>query len=370
MTSTDREGVSNKMRIEQKPGIPYRQACLVILLLLACSLSGLVPGQSAQAAEAGFNVGYRILDLSYRLPDGTQKPLTVAVWYPTKAQPQKYNYNRSNTPGNVALNAAVDTQTAIGNPLVVFSHGYSYCATYSSYINQYLASRGYIVAAPDHEDAKNCSIKGAKGPGQSWDTAKPHLDNFPNRPRDTKAVLDEMLRLNQASGSAFYRTINADAVAVSGWSLGGWTAQVVAGLLPEYKAPQVKAALMFAAGTGRYSPEAYRRMALPVMYQLGDLDPLIVNQNPELRRFAYDNAGPPKFLPIIRVAEHYAFSDAYCVPFGTIENCLKYSPEARVVTKYAEAFLDYFVAQEQAALTVLTSSDLGLTSYEYELETD
>ena len=39
-------------------------------------------------------------------------------------------------------------------PLLIFSHGFGGCAKQSAYLMKYLADHGYIVIAPDHEDAR------------------------------------------------------------------------------------------------------------------------------------------------------------------------------------------------------------------------
>src|SRR5712671_5180554 len=59
--------------------------------------------------------------------------------------------------GSVVVNGRPDNCI---RPLVVFSHRYGSCGTRYAFITEQLARSGYIVAAPDHDDA-TCSSSGA-----------------------------------------------------------------------------------------------------------------------------------------------------------------------------------------------------------------
>ena len=95
------------------------------------------------------HVGYQVLDFKYQ-KDGEERELTVAVWYPTAAQPKSHNYGGP-TSGNIAFNATPLAKVT-PYPLLVFSHGYGGSGLGSVFFTEQLAARGWVVVAPDHHD--------------------------------------------------------------------------------------------------------------------------------------------------------------------------------------------------------------------------
>jgi len=337
---------------------------LVIIFLCGCV------GQRRITTPEVFNVGYTIYDFSYSLKDNTIKTLTVAIWYPTSDVPEEYYYNENVVPGNVAVNGEVDKSGA-PYPLVVFSHGLRSGGIGYTYFTQYLASHGYIVVAPDHEDAARTKIKGEKGDLPEVVLEKP-FEEFPNRPADIKAIIDKMLELNNDPGANFYQTVDENAIGISGHSLGGWTTQVVSGAVPlgyeEYTDDRVKATLLLAPSTVFIEPEDYKKMNVPVMYLLGEFD-LVCFDMETPRRLGYDNAKTPKFLPIVKGAGHITFGDnPTCLIYKTIENCQNSNPRVKVILKYGLAFLDRYLKNDLEAEKQLKIKDPQLKTYEYETE--
>ena len=122
-------------------------AALIAVLLVPSLASAHCPTGSATAAflEPGrYGIGVRTLplvDTSRPAPaHGTiaalpSRTLTTEIWYPT-------------APHTGAL--LRDGAAARGRfPLVLSSHGYSDTRTGEAYVAEALASRGYVVAAPD-----------------------------------------------------------------------------------------------------------------------------------------------------------------------------------------------------------------------------
>lgn len=64
--------------------------------------------------------------------------------------PQKYIYSKPKE-GFVALDGALDKASS-PYPLLVFSHGYGGSGLGNTFLAEELASRGWIVAAADHND--------------------------------------------------------------------------------------------------------------------------------------------------------------------------------------------------------------------------
>src|SRR5512134_1013342 len=120
------------------------------LALLVC----LAGGGLARAADCTGrqSAGFRVLVL-----DSGRK---VAVWYPAAAPEEPHAYTRANNGflGSVARDAPPAACPRV--PLVLFSHGLGGCALQSTFLTEELARRGYVVAAPDHQDAGTCGIDG------------------------------------------------------------------------------------------------------------------------------------------------------------------------------------------------------------------
>ncbi len=322
-------------------------------------------GAVSSSTAAKFNVGYQIHHFTYTPPGSTPKTVTASIWYPTQAPPVLYSYNRT-LPGMVAPNSSVYKPSLSARyPLLVYSHGFWGCATASTYLTQYIASQGYIVIAPEHEDRYFCSAEGLTSTMLPlYDLTKPNIIDFPDRPIDISASIDEMLRLNQAPESAFYQAIDLNAIGVIGHSLGAWTVQVASGALPGHRDNRIKAALLLEAGVEMDPPDFYSQIHVPVMYQLGQLS-RIDGESLLPRRRAYDASNPSKFLVIIEGADHMSFDDTVCQPYlpRTIENCQASSSQAATAIKYSTAFFDYSLKHENTALATLRMSP-ELFSYE------
>jgi predicted dienelactone hydrolase len=198
---------------------------VVLLLLAPCW---------AQSATA---LGVRILSF-----DNHGKPLPVMVWYPAEVSENIMPFGYyGQVEGKAILNAKPQEMQ---HPLIVFSHGLGMCSFQSVFLMEFLAENGYIVAAPDHDDAALCHIGGTsevtncqltksmlKSLGnldksvQALFPDKLHyLDNPAYRPWQISLVIDSLL-----ADPVFSRLINQAQIGVMGHSFGGWTAEAVAG---------------------------------------------------------------------------------------------------------------------------------------------
>jgi predicted dienelactone hydrolase len=116
-------------------------------------------------------------------------------------------------------NPPVSRSSPGGFPLVVFSHGLQTVRFQSYGLMEFLASHGYVVAAPDHTG--NTIFDAMSGTPVDIPTT------LRDRPRDVSAVIDEMLERNATGGDPFQGRIDGDRIAASGNSTGGWTALVM-----------------------------------------------------------------------------------------------------------------------------------------------
>ncbi|SCA56424.1 conserved hypothetical protein [Candidatus Terasakiella magnetica] len=155
--------------------------------------------------SAGFS-SFRTSD-----PDGT---LSCALWYPTTEPAQNFRQ------GVYDFFAAKNAEIATGSfPLIMMSHGsggtrFGHCKT-----AEFLAQNGYMVLAPEHPNNNFFDDSGV-GSAHTYQYRSHHL----------KSALDGLL-----SAQKWYSSINAQKIAVFGFSLGGYTALTCVGAKPNVK---------------------------------------------------------------------------------------------------------------------------------------
>lgn len=244
------------------------------------------------------------------------RPLTVDVWFPIRddveGKPFEYtlfagNYYRSPnaigaTPADIAGNGPF--------PLVVYSHGSGGLRYVASFNTEALASHGYIVAAPDHTG--NTAIDRLSNGGTTFEVTAW------NRPNDVRAVIDAMTDPASLEAGAFAALVDAERIAVSGHSFGGFTALAMAAgytsdlgdFTPD---PRVDAVIAMAPATGDgsgrlFSDENLADIAVPTMLIVGQDDkttPIEPNIN---RPWALAHARPFYRIELV-AAEHQSFTD-------------------------------------------------------------
>jgi predicted dienelactone hydrolase len=167
-----------------------------------------------------------------RLPVATRR-LGVRVWYPAEKQegatPTLYRHVVKN-PGKpdfviATQGSAIEGGAALKGqryPLVLMSHGYRGWASHFSNLAENLASKGYVVAAIDHDDAE-------------FDSARTFQLSFGNvmmdRAQDQRQILTQLLGLARAStpASGWSNLVDPDKVGLIGYSMGGFGALASAG---------------------------------------------------------------------------------------------------------------------------------------------
>ena len=156
-------------------------------------------------------------------------PLKLIIWYPaidenTQGIETSYPYNVkmgkplgtvkiASISGNAIRNPAYDLSDS-PYPLVVLSPGFSIGSTAYAWLGEHLASYGFVVVAPEHQEHLNPE-------DQLWRSAI-------TRPQDILALfsyLDEQV----LPGGHFEGLINTEVVAVVGHSYGGYTTLAAGG---------------------------------------------------------------------------------------------------------------------------------------------
>ncbi|NEQ43678.1 MAG: alpha/beta hydrolase [Leptolyngbya sp. SIOISBB] len=107
-------------------------------------------------------------------------------------------------------------------PLIVLSHGVASGRNAFIYLAQHLASHGYAVVVPQHDDDSQKYFQFLAGVDRP-----PNPITLISRPQDISSVLDTLATL--ADTNPEYATLDFDNVGVFGHSLGGFTVLAAAG---------------------------------------------------------------------------------------------------------------------------------------------
>jgi predicted dienelactone hydrolase len=170
--------------------------------------------------------------------------IDLAVVDPSRSTPAMGKFEGSDTR---ILNGAIwfPKGQPAGLPLIIYSHGFGGYHKDSTYLAEYLASNGYIVAAVDFPLSKARSPAGV-----------PQLLDVVNQPGDVSAVIDQILVLNNDPESALYNRIDANNIGAMGLSLGGLTTALIA-FHPDLKDERIKTVVMMAPPLEAFSDQFY-----------------------------------------------------------------------------------------------------------------
>ena len=362
-------------------------------------------------------VGYR----EFTTTGAQEQPLTVRAWYPARRpddkQPATITYVAPNkfdeqiSPGTeitsigAALPDAQPDQTDEAYPLVVFSHGYALSPIVYSTLVEHVASQGYIVLAPEHNESFDGSLT------EFW---KELID----RPVDIHRTIDYAEQLTK-SGEPLAGLIDMANVAVVGHSYGGYTAlaaagarfdfaayttrcaaltaddplnffcapipnesdmavragldEVPSGLWPSFGDPRVTAAISMAGDAYPFDQRGLAELGVPIMAMGGTID----DGTPYTwgAKLTYDHVGSEnKTLISFPGAGHFLFVDP-CENLPWVENsvyrdaiCTDAVWDTRpldIVTHYTTAFLRDTLDADPEARATLTGQQPDLDNVEY-----
>jgi predicted dienelactone hydrolase len=196
-----------------------------------------LPDAPELSLRGNYKVGVQTLDFVnknqidiLKRKDGTDpiydRPIRVEIWYPAILEEGKKevilyeevlgksdDVKRPLIPFKFSGRASVNAQpikTDGAFPLVIVSHGYVGSRYLMTYLTENLASKGYIVVAIDHTES---TFKDSKG----------FSSTLLNRTKDDIFVLNQMAELNE-SENQFTGLIDADNIAIIGYSMGGYGA--------------------------------------------------------------------------------------------------------------------------------------------------
>lgn len=328
-------------------------AALPCLVLLACggteALSPLPEGErpllpALPTGDPEALGPYAIGVTTVEVVDGPEgRTLPVEVWYPAEAPPGAETASYALMLGpltlvevaspNGAVRDALSDLRGAGHPLIVFSHGFGGVRFQSVYLTEYLASHGFVVAAPDHVGNTFAELV-------QETTALPTATMARLRPEDVSRTIDVVLAHAEDPGDPLHRLVDPARIGVAGHSFGGFTSIRVAGaeidldlITAECAAdpgslfcdgyevgafpasardPRVIAALPQApAGDVIYGASGMDAIHIPMMIQGGTAD--TSTPFPTEQEIPYGKLAKDAYLLGLAEAGHFTFSDMCAV---------------------------------------------------------
>ncbi|MBY0588608.1 alpha/beta hydrolase [bacterium] len=287
-----------------------------MLSMLLSSLM-LTLGQDPYSLPGSFAWGERQVSV----PNATGGSQSAKLYYPAVSQGTGTDLSPSGGPF----------------PVVTFAHGFfATPAFYDSFCRQ-LATRGYLVISTDSQ-------------GLSFN---------PNRLQyisDVKDTITYLIDQNSTPGSVLQGRVDTAAIGISGHSLGGGIASVVAA-----EDSRVKALATFSSVTLRssgplgtapppYADDAVSKLDIPVSFINGSLDQLVPVSSGGQPLF--NAASGPKLLPNVIGGYHVGFTDfPFTPPLGDFGQPGSISLEENQAFGRAElaSFFDLYLKGDQSA---------------------
>lgn len=315
----------------------------------------------ALVADRPHQVGYRRLDFKFAAPSGEQQTRQLDLWYPTSEREQRHNYKAlfglNGQVGFVKEGAAVAPDK---HPLLLFSHGFLGTSDQIIFLTESCARAGYIVAAMNHADSLGTRRQRKQEPPNFGDYAHWTDDKYRDRRDDVTALLDQMLKWNQAVDSPWFGRIDEGLIGGFGHSLGGYTVMGLAGGWKSWKEPRLKAAVLFSPFAHPFDAQGKASdVTIPVMLQGGTLD---IGITPFLTPI-YRKLSGPKVLLVLKNETHFGWTNLICLGKTTTE-CAA-AGNAELMVKYTVFFFDqHLLAVDRSAS--LEKEHSRLDSYRFE----
>jgi len=268
------------------------------------------------------------VDTSRTEPDGGPRTLVTEVWYPavpgTTGEGVEYDLLPVFTAdqqaeildSGVALpklktSAIRDAPLAseLGPfPVVIFSHGKAAIRWQSTYLTVTMASHGYVVVAPDHQDDTLYDVVR----GQDADT----VAAFDFRPRDVQFLISRLAKL--PDGDPLIGNLDLGRLGVCGHSFGALTSLRVGAIDPRVKA--------IAPQAPTTTDIAWLGLAMPVDLKI----PIMLEGSHQDMTLPYDDNVEPTWAAVhhprwklgIAKGGHFTFSDLCKFDLATLASHL------------------------------------------------
>lgn len=168
------------------------------------------PDAPPLAARGTYTVGVKTLQLT---DSSRSRTFTVEVWYPSTEPDAPITYESiiGETPVNISGQAKRDAAPIAEKfPLIIASHGQPGIRFQYAYLNEGLASRGFVVASIEHTGSTYTDL-----------TQQDYVTSLAYRPQDILFALDEIPKLLLSA--------DGDNVGLLGYSYGGYSVINAAG---------------------------------------------------------------------------------------------------------------------------------------------
>ncbi|WP_432470214.1 alpha/beta hydrolase family protein [Amphritea sp. HPY] len=179
-------------------------------------------------------------------------------------------------------------------PFLIFAHGLGGLPKEGTWLANYMAERGYVVAA-------------LKFPFTNRDDLDAiDRNDLPNQPGDVSLVIDAALGQVAGIDKAVVDAINPERIALAGHSFGGLTTYLTV-YDRHLSDSRVKAAVLMAAAGGDFlTPDFYANSPVPMLLLHGTHDLLVDYRSTSVNAFAQSTA--PKILVEYSGGTHLGYS--------------------------------------------------------------
>ena len=189
----------------------------IIIALMGCTASTVEEPAKAEWLVPGEYGPHTVATRTDTITGSDGLELVVQTWYPTQQESGPYHtYDDIFDAPNVLDQAEADC-TEI-RPVLAFSHGDTAISYQSIFLTEYLASRGWVIVAPDHRG------------NTLFEPEEHRIALALRRPIDIRDTVDWLFdSLGAANGELSGCIDPDDGYAVSGHSFGGYTTLATAG---------------------------------------------------------------------------------------------------------------------------------------------
>jgi predicted dienelactone hydrolase len=313
---------------------------------------------------------------------GQPRTLVTEIWYPATADAKRKPLNTFSDyfVRQAGVQAAAMAMAAFGGnfeevaknfknsahrgadirkgefPLLIFSHGNGGFRHQNTFQCEYLASHGYVVAAPDHTG--NAGITVLPESVVPYQSATRGDERRDDRPKDASFLITHLWKLSGEKGHWLSGRLTKEQVGVLGHSFGGFTSCRISEL-----DDRVKAIMPMTLAITSRDPEEVKMCKIPAMVILGDADRTVGPMGNMASTNWYKTAGGPKYLLNFKGAVHFTFTEMPQINpnFGDgigvekdDEGKVKFEfsdpfEAQRITNEYSVAFFDTFVKGDKSA---------------------
>jgi predicted dienelactone hydrolase len=241
-------------------------------------------------------------------------------------------------------------------PLLVFSHGNGGFRHQNTYQAEYLASHGYVVAAPDHTGNAALTVLPDQVIIYNGLTRSPERRD--DRPQDVSFLFTHLAKLGAEEGHWLNGRLAPDQLGAFGHSFGGFTVCRATELDARIKAilPMTLAGTLADAA----DPKPCR---VPLMVVLGDKDRTVKDFGNQRSTSYFEHAAGPKYLLNFKDAGHFTFTEMVQInpnfgdgigvekdDQGNVKLTFSDAREdQRITNEYSVAFFDAFLRNDAEA---------------------